>query len=111
MSDDRTPERGENGGDGHSPSPPGRTKNRDRWIGAGLFFLIAAAIGAVGGLLGALNVAAGGIVAPLLAAVAIYWLDRKSRDMLLGCLLAFAVTLVIAGGACVILIVQFSRSY
>ncbi len=91
------------------PQDPDRDR-RDRWIGAGLFFLIAPAIGLVAGGAAALNPAFGTVVAILGAVAAIYYLNRRGTQVLQGCLLAFAVTLVVAGGACIALLYAISSS-
>ena len=102
MSDEHRPE----------PTPDERKRiRRERWIGAGMFLLIAPVLIFAAIAVGTIAPAGGTLVAILGAAAAVYYLDRRSRDMLLGCLLAFAVALVVAGGTCIVIIVELNRMY
>lgn len=113
MSDGRRPEWGENGENENGPgdAKPARNRTRDRWIGAGIFIPIAIGIALLAVIAASIEPALASIGALIGAGAAIYWLQQKNRDMLIGCMLAFAVTLVVGGGACIALIISFSRSY
>ena len=94
-----------------NPDESGPGARRRRWVGAGLFFLVAPAIGVLWWAIGRRNPTLGGLVAIIATVGTLYLLNRRGKDVLQGFLLALAVTLVVGGGACAALIYTLTRSF